>query len=199
MSRFIETICYENGVFQRIGLHNERCNRTRHHFFGLVPDLHLEMYLSVPQNLKDEIVKCTVTYGIEITNIEYQLYVIRPVRSLKVIYDDTIDYAFKYADRTKLTSLFKQKGEYDDVLIIKNGLITDTTYANTIFLRNSSWYSPDKPLLLGTRLRNYLNMGLVTPTPLLLRDLSLFSEIRLINAMIPIENSPRIPIENVIL
>jgi len=197
MSRFIETICYENGVFQRIGLHNERCNRTRHHFFGLVPDLHLEMYLSVPQNLKDEIVKCTVTYGIEITNIEYQLYVIRPIRSLKLICDDTIEYPFKYADRTKLTSLFKLKGQYDDILIIRNRLITDTSYANAIFLKNKRWYSPNKPLLQGTRLMSYLSNGLVTPAPLQPGDLSLYSEIRIINAMISIENSPRIPIENV--
>ncbi len=198
MCRFIETICYEQGSFQRIALHDERCNRTRNHFFGTLPPIQLGSMLSVPVHLAGLTVKCTVTYGVEIENIEYVPYQLRPVNSLKLVQDDTIDYAFKYADRTKLTSLYQLRGQCDDILIVKNNLITDTSYANTIFLMDGKWYSQLNPLLRGTRLESYLLEGRVTPLLLRPKDLSRFSEARIINAMITIENSPVIPIENIL-
>jgi 4-amino-4-deoxychorismate lyase len=197
MCQFIETICYENGRFQRIGLHNERCNRTRNHFFGIQPYLQLELSLSVPAHLKERTVKCTVTYGIEILNIEYVLYQIRPVNSLKLITNNAIDYSYKFADRSELVSLYEKRGKCDDILIVKNGLITDTYYANTIYLYNNIWYSQQKPLLFGTRLSSYLQEGRVIPAIIRPGDLFLFSEVRIINAMISIENSPVIQIENI--
>ena len=197
MYQFIETICYENGSFQRIELHNERCNRTRSHFFGRQPDIRLEFHLSVPVPLREKTLKVTVTYGIDIVNIVYVLYEIRPIRSLHMISDNTIDYSFKYADRSKLALLTLKKSYFDDILIVKNGLITDTSYANTIYLCDNVWYSPIRPLLLGTRLRSYLEEGRITPPLLRPEDLSSFSEARIINAMISIEKSPVIPISEI--
>jgi 4-amino-4-deoxychorismate lyase len=197
MCQFIETICYEHGHFQRIGLHNERCNRTRNHFFGKQPDLQLELFLSVPDHLREKTVKCTVTYGIEILSIEYILYEIRPVKSLQLVRNDTIGYAYKYADRTQLNSLFQLRGQCDDILIVKNGLVTDTSYANSIYLCNNVWYSQQIPLLQGTRLKSYLLERRVTPALIRPGDLSLFSEARIINAMISIENAPVIQIRNI--
>ena len=197
MCLFIETICYEQGRFQRIEQHNERCNRTRNHFFGLRPNIQLELFLSIPEYLSNKTVKCTITYGSDIIGIEYNLYLIRPVKSLQLVNDDMIDYSFKYADRTKINSLFKLRSQSDDILIVKNGLITDTSYANIIFKKDEKWYSPQKPLLRGTRIENYLREGRVTPALLRPKDLLVFSEARIVNAMISIENSPVIPIENI--
>ena len=197
MCQFIETICFENGCFERIDLHNERCNRTRAHFFGKVADIHLEFWLSVPPILINNRVKCTVTYGMEILRIEYVAYSIRPIKSLKLVTDNTVDYDFKYADRKNLEDLLLKKSECDDILIVKNGLVTDISYANTIYLRNDRWYSQQNPLLLGTRLQSYIREGRVTPAPLTPNDLSLFSEVRIINAMISIEDSPAIPIDQI--
>jgi 4-amino-4-deoxychorismate lyase len=197
MCLFIETICYDQGFFQRLNLHNERLNRTRNHFFGSQPNLQLELFLSIPEYLKNETVKCTVTYGSEIISIKYDLYVIRPVNSLQLVDDDTIDYSFKYAGREKINTLFAQRAQSDDILIVKNGLITDTSYANIIFYNDNRWYSPLNPLLKGTRLSGYLLEERVTPALLRPNDLHLFSEARIINAMISIENSPVIPIENI--
>ena len=198
MCLFIETICYEQGCFQQIDLHNERFNRTREQFFGLRTPLQLELLLSVPFDLKDETVKCTVTYGVDIISTDYTLYQIRPVNSLQMVVDDTIGYAFKYADRTKLNSLFDLRGRSDDILIIKNGFVTDTFYANIVFKKDDKWYSPSDPLLKGTRIDRYTREGLVTPALLRPSDLPFFSEARIVNAMISIENSPVILIENII-
>ena len=198
MCLFIETICYEHGQLQLIDLHNSRCNKTRSHFFGAVPDLHLELFITVPGNLMDKTVKCRVTYAKEVVNIEFEPYRIKPIRSLQLIYDDTIDYAFKFADRSKLSQLYQLRGQADDILIIKDGFITDTSYANIVFKKDEKWYSPQNPLLKGVRLESYLLENRVTPALLRPDDLSLFSEARIINAMISMENSSVIPIENII-
>ena len=197
MCLFIETICYEKGCFERIELHNERFNRTRKQFFGLQTPFQLELLLSVPPDLKYKTVKCTVTYGTDIVRIDYNLYQIRPINSLQMVVDDTIEYAFKYADRTKLNSLFDLRGQSDDILIIKNGFVTDTSYANIVFKKDDKWYSPSGPLLKGTRIDRYMREGLVTPALLRPSDLPLFSEARIVNAMISIENSTVILIENI--
>jgi len=112
-----------------------------------------------------------------------------------MVIDNTIDYAFKYADRNKLVQLTKQRGQCDDILIIRNGLVTDTSYANTIFLKDCIWYSQQKPLLMGTRLSSYLAEGRVTPLLLTPGDLHLFTQAKIINAMISIEASPVIPVD----
>jgi len=197
MCLFIETICYEQGRFQQIELHNERFNRTRQQFFGLQIPVQLDLLLSVPADLIAETVKCTVTYGTDIVRIDYNLYQIRPVKSLQMVVDDTIDYAFKYADRTKLNSLFNLRHQSDDILIIKNGFITDTSYANIVFKKEGKWYSPSNPLLNGTRIDRYFREGRVAPALLRPSDLPLFSEARIVNAMISIGNSPAILIENI--
>lgn len=198
MCLFIETICYEEGRFQRIESHNVRFNRTRQQFFGSQTPVQLELLLSIPSDLKDKTVKCTVTYGADIIRIDYNLYQIRPVNSLQMIVDDAIDYAFKYADRTDLNSLFNLRHQSDDILIIKNGLITDTSYANVIFKKDDKWYSPQNPLLKGTRIDRYFREGRVAPALLRPSDLPRFSEARIVNAMISIENSPVIPINNIV-
>ena len=197
MYQFIETICYREGCFQRIELHNERCNLTRNHFFGIQHPLRLESILKIPNDLTGEIVKCTVTYGIDIEHVEYLKYQMRLVKSLQMVYDDSIEYAYKFADRSKLVDLHQFRGQCDDILIIKNGLITDTSYANAIFKRNNIWYSQQRPLLFGTRLQSYIKEGRVTPALLRPKNLPLFTEVRIINAMISIEDSPVIQICNI--
>ncbi len=197
MYQFIETICYREGCFQRVELHNERCNLTRNHFFGIQHPLRLESILKVPLDLIDETVKCTVTYGIDIVRVEYLKYQMRTIRSLQMVYDDSVEYAYKFVDRSKLADLLKLRGQYDDILIVKNGLITDISYANAIFRRDDVWYSQGRPLLFGTRLQSYLKEGRVTPALLRPNDLQLFTEMRIINAMISIEDSPVIQICNI--
>jgi len=197
MCLFIETICYEKGRFQRIELHNERFNRTRNQFFALQSDIQLELLLSIPPPLIKETVKCSITYGAEIVAIDYSIYKIRPISSLQMVRSDRIEYSFKFANRAIITSLFNLREQSDDILIIKNDFITDTSYANIVFRRKDKWYSPLKPLLKGTRLQSYLLENRITPALLSIKDLPLFSEARIINAMISIENSPVIEIKNI--
>jgi len=197
MIGLIDTVCYENGKFQRLELHNNRINRSRKDLFGLNDELQIEGYLSVPSCLESEIVKCRITYSSEIEKIEYEKYVMKPIHSLKLINGDHIDYAYKYSDRSQLTQLFQSKGEADDILIVRAGFITDTSYANIVFLKEGAWITPSAPLLNGTRRESYLRSGRITIALIRPEDLAQFSEARIINAMIPLEQSPIIKIQNI--
>ncbi|MEZ4902380.1 MAG: hypothetical protein R2822_11810 [Spirosomataceae bacterium] len=96
----------------------------------------------MPETAKGGLYKCRVTYSEVIEKIEFESYEPRVVQSLCLITDNTIQYDFKYHNRQQLNALFSQRGEADDVLIVQNDLITDTSYANIVFWEGSQWHTP---------------------------------------------------------
>ena len=146
----------------------------------------------MPVNLADYIqpgeyterTKCRIEYQDEVEKVEYQPYTIRPVKSLRMVTSDGLDYTYKSSNRQKLDELFKQKGEADDILIIRDGFLTDTSIANIALWNGEQWETPEKPLLEGTMRASLLGKGLIVPAEIRPQDLSRYSLIRLFNAMI---------------
>ena len=68
-------------------------------------------------------------------------------------------------------------------MIIKKGHVTDCTIGNLIFRQGTQWFTPDTPLLEGTQRATLLAQGRIKVQSILATDLSLFEEIRLINAL----------------
>lgn len=197
MLQLIETICYQNGTFQRVPLHEERMNRSRRHLFQEMEPLSLAQLLKIPESLKFRTVRCRVTYAREIENIEYELYNTRLISSLKLVYDDAIDYSHKYRNRDSLNSLLNRRGDADEILVVKHGLITDTSFTNVVFLKEGIWYTPATPLLPGTRREYYLQLHRLLPLDIRPEELYMYKEARLINAMISIDDSVSIPTTNI--
>jgi 4-amino-4-deoxychorismate lyase len=197
MCQFIETICIRNGEPERLIWHNERLNRTRQEVVAHVDRIDLIDYLSIPAKAKNGLFKCRVTYREKIEKVEFEPYSMRPVHSLRLVNANDVDYQYKYANREKLQDLFAQRGDADDVLLVKNGFITDTSYANIVFRKGKKWYTPDTPLLPGTHRACYLNQSKIKLLPIRPEMLPEFDEARLINAMVSLEESPVIPIKNI--
>ena len=78
-------------------------------------------------------------------------YAPRRIESLRLVHDDHIDYALKRTDRSALDACFARRGGADDVLIVRRGLLTDTTVANLALFdpHTARWYTPARPLLAG--------------------------------------------------
>src|SRR3982751_4738129 len=135
MSRLIETIRVEGGKIENLHYHLRRMQRSQ------LPKINLP-----PQGLH----KLRIVY--DSTQFEYTItpYTIRPLRSLKLVFDNNIVYDRKYEGRSELEQLLAQRGNCDDVLIIRNNLVTDISYANIVFRKGNSWYTPDSFLLNGT-------------------------------------------------
>ena len=197
MSRFIETIQLLNGELKNLEYHQERFERTRSKALGLKSHPLLADVIEVPHGLDQGLLKCRVSYEREIELIEYEPYLKREVNSLQLVYSDTIEYGYKYADRTELEKLFRQRGECDDILIVKNNLITDCYYANVVFWNGESWVTPDTPLLPGTMRASLLRKGQIREEKITQVDLDKYQKVKLINAMNDLQLAPEIPIDSI--
>ena len=92
-------------------------------------------------------------------------------------------YEFKYLDRTQINQLIASKGAADDILIIKNGLVTDTSIANVAFWQQNKWLTPATPLLKGTTRQRLLSAGCIEAADIKLTDLNTFTKMALMNAL----------------
>lgn len=184
MCLFVETIRIENRKAENLAFHNERMNRTRNTFFGTCTPIDLANHIRL-MNRTEETVKCRVVYNKEITEISYTPYRLRPVCSLRLIPADDLEYGYKSTDRKALEDLYGKRGDADDVLLVRNGLLTDTSIANIALSDGTRWYTPTFPLLKGTRRASLLKEGKITERIIRAEDIFAYSEITLFNAMIP--------------
>lgn len=181
-SPFVETIRIEKGRIHNLPYHNVRMNRTRRELFGAREEIDLAGYIHPGPH--QERTKCRVEYTREVLQVEYVPYRMRPVHSLRLVTCDEIDYSYKSTDRQCLNDLFAQRGGHDDILIIRDGLLTDTSICNVALWNGTSWITPARPLLCGTMRAYLLDKGLVQAGDIPVEDLPKYTRIRLFNALI---------------
>ncbi|MGB3588105.1 MAG: aminotransferase class IV, partial [Tunicatimonas sp.] len=92
----------------------------------------------------------------------------------------------KFADRKLINHLFAQRQGCDDILMVKNGLITDTSYSNVALYDGQQWFTPHQPLLPGTARARLLQDGRLQKAKISPSDLAQFKRCSLINAMLPL-------------
>lgn len=193
---FLETIKIKNGIPHNLDYHFRRMQKTSETFFssGLKPE---KEQLLIPQEFCTGIVKCRIIYDSEIREITYTPYRFKMVRSLRLIEDDLIDYSFKYTDRNALNELLLQKEDCDEILIVKQGMITDTSYSNVVFEKKQILYTPASFLLNGTKRQFLLENKIIRERPIYRKDISQFDRIYLINAMIDPEDDISLAVEDI--
>lgn len=192
---FIESIKVKDGVFYNLPLHITRLERTAIHFFGSAPSLNLSKDM-IPEELRTGLVKCRVVYSSRIVSVEFEPYSFRRIESLTLVEDNTIDYTYKSVDRNSLNELYSQRGQGDDILIVRNGLITDTSSANVVFKNANGLYTPKNYLLAGTKRQYLLQQGTIRESDISMSDLSSFLKLYLINAMIDLEDEICVPVSD---
>lgn len=197
MSRFIETIQVSRGILKNLELHQERLERTRYESMGLKKHPRLDQVIEVPGGLEQGLFKCRVTYWKEIELIEYEPHRAFKVSSLKLVHSDSIDYGYKYEDRSRLQELFERREGQDDILVVKNNCITDSFFANVLFWDGSNWLTPDTPLLPGTMRSSLLRKGIITEFRITTEDLYRYQKVKLINAMNDLQSGPEISLDSI--
>jgi len=131
-----------------------------------------------------ELCKLRIVYDDQSYSCEYLPYQLTPKQSLKLVFDDEIFYHYKSIDRSHLESLYNKRGEHDDIVIVKNSLLTDSYYCNLALEKEGVWYTPLKPLLAGTKRAQLLEDEKLVETNINVDELFQYSKIRLFNAMI---------------
>jgi 4-amino-4-deoxychorismate lyase len=195
MSLLVETIKIKEGIAVNLPYHERRLNRTRRELFGASPDIDLTQTLLIPAFAEKGLFKCRIEYNDHIRNIEFNPYKFRTIRTLRMVEAGDLDYSYKWVDRIAIEKLLEQKAECDDILMVRDGKVTDTSYAN-IIVRGSDnrWYTPSEPLLRGTMREWLLDNGMIYEREITPASLKRFRELRLINTMLGIEDSESIAV-----
>jgi len=196
MCQLFETIRIIGREPQNLGLHEERMNRSRRQLFGNNDLLKLSDYITVPDADKDSITRCRVIYDKSVSSIEFSPYIPANIKTLKIVNAGTLTYDHKYLDRSRLTALI-DKRTADDILIIKDGCVTDVSYANIVFTDGERWITPDTPLLHGTMRELLLRKGVIKMDKITINEISLFTHFKLINAMLGFD-APLLPVSNIV-
>jgi 4-amino-4-deoxychorismate lyase len=193
MSRFIESIRISNRIVENLPLHQERVNRALQAYAAPSP-ICLEDHIQTDELSDQTVYKCRVIYDLNaIQEIQYIPYQKRPVKSLEIVRDNSIAYQHKYINREPINQLLSASGA-DDIIIVKDGCVTDASYANLVFYDGTDWYTSDTPLLRGVQREHLLRNKTIKEKPIREKDISDFVSIRLINAMIPWGEAIEIPV-----
>ena len=192
---FSEVIKICNGKIFNLPAHIERMNFTSQSFFGSTIPFSLKDE-EIPLEFREGLVKCRIVYSLENLEIEYSHYIFREINSLKIIHDNSIDYSFKYADRRAFERLMAQEENCDDILVVKNGFVTDTSFTNVVFESDKGLFTPSTYLLPGTKRQTLLKERVIKEKVIRMEDIEDYRKLYLINAMMDITDNISIPISS---
>lgn len=173
---YFETIkCDDYEVFN-LPYHKNRIART------IGKNIDLQEYIYPPS---EDLLKCKLIYNQdEIIDIQYSPYIPKNQKKFKIIYDDDIEYKYKMVNRETIDNLYNMKDDCDEIIIVKNGFLTDTSIANIALFQDERWLTPTQPLLEGTIRAKMLEEGILKEMNLSIEDLKNSEKIALMNAMI---------------
>jgi len=197
MSRFIESIKVEDQKIFLTELHQKRMNDT---FSNFGKECKIDIY-SLFVNLKhdeDGLYKFRIEYDLD-NNFKTQIvpYAISEHDDFELVIDNEIDYTFKSADRTQFQKLKNDSGA-DEIIIVKENQITDTTYSNLLFLKDKTWFTPKTYLLNGVMRQSLLDSKKIKETEITIDNIKEYSHFQLINALNDFDEMFIYPIEKII-
>lgn len=197
MCQLIETLQIKNGEIQLLSYHQKRMDTSIFALLKIKNTIKLDNVISIQNDARRGIWKCRIVYNTSIEEITYTPYQFRKINSLKLIENNDITYNLKFEDRNILQNLLKTKGNADEILIVKNGFITDTSFSNIAFFDGKTWDTPHTFLLKGTKRTYLLETNQIKEKSIHKDSLSNYKKARLLNCFYDLENGNDIMIENI--
>jgi 4-amino-4-deoxychorismate lyase len=186
MFQWVESIWIHDGVVPYIDLHQSRYERTLAKFYEDAKVFNIMDFINVKEHNRGEF-KCRFLYSKEDCHIEIQPYVRRDIRTIKIIHTTIdLDYSSKRIDRKELDYYYSMKGDSDEIIMVKDNLITDGYYYNLVFENDGAFYTPTEPLLRGVMRQSLIDAGEIIPIPIHINDLYNYQRVHLINALNPL-------------
>jgi len=131
----LETIKIEDGEVFNLSYHQARCDESRKALFHSTDRLDLSSLIQAPPK---GLYRCRILYDEKIHSVEYIPYSPKEIHRLKIVSSD-LEYEHKYANRDTLNKLLQAQPDTDDILIEKEGYLTDTSIANIAFYDGKQW------------------------------------------------------------
>ncbi|PQA90094.1 aminodeoxychorismate lyase [Chryseobacterium shigense] len=196
MSQFIESIKVEDQDIFLLELHQKRVNQTFAHF-GKEGSIDLGKIFKNLEHDEDGLFKLRLSYDLD-KRIRTQMipYAIPEIQSFQLVENNSFDYSFKFEDRKELEKM-KMKSKAEEIIIIKNNHITDTSFSNILFLKGKDWFTPTTYLLNGVQRQNLLKHKKIKETEVTLQNIKQFSHFQLINALNDFDDMFIYPIDKI--
>lgn len=188
----LETIKIEDGEILNLKYHQKRATQSRQILYNSTDILDLSTLIHPPQK---GLYRCRILYNEELDSIEYIPYTVKEIKKIKIV-PSQIKYSLKYANRDALNALLDSHQDVDEVIIEKDGYLTDTTIANIALYDGQQWFTPATPLLKGTMRAKLLDEGFLQTRDIKKDDLHLYTQVALINAMVGFKILADIKIED---
>ena len=179
---FSDVIRVEDGQLQHLDYHQQRVNRTAGHFYGTSIDLG-SLQDAIPEDMRTGTVKCRIVYADKLQEVTFAPYQAKRILTCTIVHDDVIAYDYKSVDRSRLAALHAEAGT-DDIIIVKNGMVTDSSFCNLVFEdADGQLFTPTNPLLRGCMRQWLLDEGRIREIPISEDMLRNYVSVRFINAM----------------
>lgn len=197
MSQFIESIKVEDQEIFLLDLHQKRVDHTFAHF-GKDGSIDLAKIYKQLDHTEDGLFKLRIVYDLD-KKIRTQMipYAIPELNDFQLVENNSFDYSFKSEDRKELEKM-KMKSRAEEIIIVKNNHITDTSYSNLLFKKGKDWFTPYTYLLNGVQRQNLLKHKKIKETEITLQNLKEFSHFQLINALNDFDENFIYPIGRII-
>jgi len=157
--------------------HQARFDQTRRELFTCKEPIMLAEALIPPCQ---GIFRVRVEYRETITRIDYRVYEPTPIRTIALV-ESKLEYGYKYCDREALNLL--KRDDADEVLIVHEGELKDTTIANIALWIEGEWKTPLRPLLQGTTRARLLAQGKIKAEKLSVDDIQKARKFAIMNAL----------------
>ncbi|AZI21350.1 aminotransferase class IV [Chryseobacterium taklimakanense] len=182
MYQFIESIKIEDQEIFLLEYHQKRVNETFRQF-GKETSIDLEKIFKNLQHDEDGLYKLRIVYDLE-RKFTTQLipYAIAEIDDFQLVENNTIDYFFKYENRKEF-AIMKEEARSEEIIIVKNNRVTDTSFSNLLFLKGKEWYTPNTYLLNGVQRQYLLKNKKIKEAEITLQNLKEFSHFQIINAL----------------
>jgi 4-amino-4-deoxychorismate lyase len=197
MSRLIESIRLLDGEFFNLPYHQQRMKRSIDLLYGIDYSFDIEKYLEGVRHPRKGLYKCRIVYDDVTMEAGFSAYEPRKIRRIKIVEDNDISYACKFLDRHDIDRLFQQRGDCDDVLIVKEDRITDCSFSNIVFRKRHQWVTPSTPLLAGTMRQKLIDENKIEVREIRPNDIRSFETFTIINAMLEF-SSPEIEVSEIV-
>ena len=181
MYPLFESIRVEGGRAHLLQYHQNRLNRSYLELFKTTCPWALESIL--PELSPVRLFKLRFKYNKDSFSFETPQYTPSKIESLKLIEINSYSYDFKFTDRSGIDQAFNLRGDCDDVLMTKNGLLTDTSYCNILLFDGTDWITPAQPLFKGVQREYLLDQKMIKVREIHKGDLTLYIGCQLINAL----------------
>lgn len=196
MSLLVESIWINGRTVMNAAYHQQRYVLSMLQLYRDAHPVDLLDLIDVNQCSTPE-TKCRITYARKIHKVEFIPYQRKSINSARIIKDEKVSYPLKYEDRPQLDKLYQQRNESDEIVIVKNGLVTDAYYYNLVFENGTGLYTPDQPLLAGTMRQKLLDLKVIVPIEIEIEEIYKFKKLHFINALNPL-GCQSIPIGNLL-